>query len=76
MPFWEPGFYGTNADGTDSSDYCMFCYQAGKFVKPDITLDEMIEESVSFMVKGLELSEAEARVLSRTLVPTLKRWQK
>ena len=34
--------YGTEKDGSKSSDYCSYCYENGTF-KQDCTMDEMIE---------------------------------
>lgn len=38
---------GTNADGTKSLKYCSYCYQDGKFFRPDFTARQMQE-----LVKG------------------------
>ena len=32
---------GTNADGSKSTVYCSHCFQQGKFVLPDLTVDQM-----------------------------------
>ena len=32
---------GTNADGTKSNVYCSHCFQRGKFVLPDMTVNQM-----------------------------------
>lgn len=32
---------GTNADGTKNMVYCSHCFQRGKFVLPDITVNQM-----------------------------------
>ncbi|MGH8865487.1 MAG: zinc ribbon domain-containing protein [Burkholderiales bacterium] len=32
---------GTNADGTRSKVYCSHCFERGKFVLPDITVNQM-----------------------------------
>jgi len=37
----DPKGGGTDADGTVSREYCSYCYIGGKFVNPDMTLDEM-----------------------------------
>ena len=34
---------GTNGDGTKSRVYCSHCFQQGKFVLPDITVNQMQE---------------------------------
>ncbi len=42
MPFSkDPKGSGINADGTKSNMYCSYCFENGKFTKPDITADEM-----------------------------------
>ena len=33
---------GTNADGSRSEDYCMYCYKNGAFTQ-DFTMGQMIE---------------------------------
>ncbi len=75
MPL-QDGFYGKNADGSDTTDYCQFCFQDGAFTKPDMTLEEMIESSVQFMTKNLGFDEAKAREMSNEFIPPLKRWRK
>jgi len=37
----DPKGGGTNADGTLSHEYCSYCYVDGKFVNPDMTIEEM-----------------------------------
>ncbi len=32
---------GTNTDGSKSTVYCSHCYLSGKFVLPDITVEQM-----------------------------------
>jgi hypothetical protein len=37
----DPKGGGTNADGTLSQEYCSYCYVDGRFVDPDMTIEEM-----------------------------------
>ncbi len=37
----DPQGGGTNADGTRSPEYCSYCYVGGRFVSPDMSIDEM-----------------------------------
>ena len=37
----DPKKGGSNADGTRSLTYCSYCYQDGKLVNPEMTIDEM-----------------------------------
>lgn len=76
MPLINIELYGTNKDGTPSVDYCQFCFRKGEFVDPDITQDQMIVSTASYMIKGLKMPEAKAREISSLLIPHLKRWNK
>lgn len=66
---------GTEVDGTRSEDYCCYCYEAGEFIEPEITLKEMIEESISNTAKSLDITIEEAKKYLESLLPTLKRWR-
>ncbi|WP_129045576.1 zinc ribbon domain-containing protein [Companilactobacillus metriopterae] len=52
---------GTESDGSKSSKYCNYCYENGKFIEPDITIEEMIsrgkkgidESSDNFIKKAM-----------------------
>ena len=37
----DPQGGGTNADGTRNQEYCSYCYVGGRFVSPDMSIDEM-----------------------------------
>jgi hypothetical protein len=75
MPLSEPELYGTQADGKKAEEYCLYCYQAGKFRQPELTLAEMIEVCMPHM-KDHGLTEAAARRLLNEHLPKLKRWSK
>ncbi|UCG01946.1 MAG: zinc ribbon domain-containing protein [Candidatus Heimdallarchaeota archaeon] len=66
---------GTEADGTLCDDYCSGCYESGEFIEPEITMKEMIEQSVSTTANTLEITIEEARTYLISLFPTLKRWR-
>ena len=67
--------YGTEADGSPASEYCMFCYKDGDFTNPDQTVDEMVQSSIGFMTANLGFSEEQATQMSNDVIPKLKRWQ-
>lgn len=69
-------FFGTNSNGTLNEEYCKFCFQDGRFTKPTITVQEMIESSVAHMQRELGLPEEEARRLANARIPHLHRWNK
>ena len=66
--------YGTNADGTKNSDYCIYCYKEGKFLQ-DCTMDEYIEMMVPFAAQA-NMTGDEMRAYCAAVFPTLKRWKK
>ncbi len=67
--------FGKNKDGSNSNDYCCYCFQNGKFGK-DETMEEMIESCIPFRI-GEDCSDAEtARKKMMEYFPSLKRWSK
>ncbi len=43
---------GTEADGSNSQEYCNLCYDNGEFREPNLTYDEMLERGI----KGIDNS--------------------
>ncbi len=37
----DPRGGGTNADGSICHEYCSYCFQNGRFINPEMTMDEM-----------------------------------
>lgn len=71
---------GTNADGSKNEDYCMYCYQNGKFTN-DYTMDEMIEFCAQFVDEVNKnmpkpMTKEEYKDMMRQYFPMLKRWKK
>lgn len=67
--------FGTEANGSPVSEYCMFCYKDGGFTMPNQTVDEMVQSSVDFMTTNLGYSNEDASRMSNDVIPKLKRWQ-
>ncbi len=74
MPLDKPEMMGTEKDGSKSNEYCVYCYQNGAFINPDMTLEEM---------KILVKEQMEKRKINTNLInmavsslPNLKRWRK
>ncbi|MQW22321.1 MULTISPECIES: zinc ribbon domain-containing protein [unclassified Lactococcus] len=42
MPLTQASDFGTEKDGSQSSEYCHFCYQNGSWTQPEISLEETI----------------------------------
>ena len=66
--------FGTEADETLSVDYCTHCYQGGEFVDPDLTIEQMSAIAADF-IEADDVTMAEAKAISKTLLSELKRWQ-
>jgi hypothetical protein len=75
LPFNEEHahFVATEPDGSKSI-YCTNCYKKGKFIDPNLSMEQMIEMLVP--VLGKAMGEENARKELTTLLPTLERWKK
>ncbi len=70
---------GTNADGSPSEEYCIYCYKDGAFTG-NFTMEEMVEFCAQFVDEfnknsGPKLTKEEYKNVLRGLYPQLKRWQ-
>jgi hypothetical protein len=75
MPLVAEGYFGTNADGSESREHCTYCFRGGRHTEPKLTLHQMADRSVQFMSQKLGYSEGRARELSLAIIPHLKRWR-
>ncbi|WMI72224.1 zinc ribbon domain-containing protein [Aminobacterium sp. MB27-C1] len=73
MPLDDSSLLGTEKDGSPTHDYCIYCYKEGAFEEPDITMEEMIEVCVPYMVEQ-GFDEEKARKMLAEFLPTLNRW--
>ncbi len=73
IPLDNEGLKGTKANGLKTNEYCKFCYDAGSFVKPNMTFDDM-KETVEMQMKKLKLSEHLIQD-AVNILPTLNRWK-
>ena len=73
MPMMKPEDFGTNGDGTRNDQFCLHCFEGGRFTDFDITLEGMIEKCIGLM-KAMHLPEAEIEQ-TRAFIPLLKRWK-
>ncbi len=71
----EFGNLGTSTDGSNISDYCIFCFKDGDFTNPKQTMEEMIQSSIENMTADLQMPLEQAENLANSFIPTLKRWQ-
>lgn len=73
MPLDTDAVKGTEPDGSKSNEYCMYCYQKGAFVNPDMTFAEM-RDLITEQMKKMHLPENVIE-MSVNMLPTLKRWK-
>ena len=66
--------YGTEKDGSKSTDYCSYCYKDGAFTSND-TMEQMVEACIPYAIEGGAFKNAdEARAGMLESYPKLKRW--
>jgi hypothetical protein len=73
MPLAKPEDHGTEADDSQSVDYCCHCYAKGRFTYP-ATLAEAVENNLPWWRDGCK-DDDEARARIMEVFPTLKRWK-
>jgi hypothetical protein len=78
MPLTKSEDFGTEADGSESKDYCKFCYQEGKFTSPDMSMDDMVSYLASNWgewTQRPDLTAEQAKPEITSILSNLKRWQ-
>ena len=65
---------GTEADGSKSAKFCSHCYADGKFVLPDLTVDEM-KLRVKGKLREFGIPGFLTGLFTRG-IPKLERWKK
>lgn len=78
MPLTEDN-HGTEADGSRSEDYCIYCHKDGRFTH-DMTMEQMIDFCAQFTDEinrqsGQQLTQEQAKEMMRKFFPHLKRWK-
>jgi len=78
MPMTVAEHFGTNSNGSPSTDYCCFCFQNGNFTH-NLSMGATIENSVSHLdssqkIDGRTLTKDEVALQMHIYFPTLKRW--
>ena len=64
---------GTENDGSKSEKYCSYCYENGKFINPDITVEEM-KTLVKGKLKEMRFPGFIAGLFTKG-IPKLERWK-
>ena len=74
MPIETEELLGTNADGSKNHDYCIYCFENGKFTDDFTDLDAYIEESLQYAEQA-GMTVEEMREHCKKVLPNLKRWK-
>ena len=70
----DPKAGGTHRDGSQSADYCSYCFQNGAFTAPNFSAQQMQDLCIKkLQVRGMP--KPLAWLFTRS-IPKLKRWQK
>lgn len=74
MPLDDPQLRGSEKDGSQSAEYCKYCYTNGAFTNPDLSMNGMIE----VLTKLKESKRLPAAIVQQSvaILPGLKRWKK
>jgi hypothetical protein len=73
MPMAKEEDFGINADGSRNDEFCRFCFHAGTFVDPAITLQQMIDKCASTM-RNMAIPDEQIEQ-TKAFIPLLKRWR-
>lgn len=74
MMFTGPDQLGHEADGSETEEFCRWCYDGGAYTY-ETTMDEMIEECAPRMAEAMGWTVDESASLLGAVLPTLKRWR-
>lgn len=75
MMFTAPGQRGHEEDGTETRNYCRWCYEDGHYTY-EITMDGMIEDCAPRVAEAIGWTVDEAASLLGAVLPTLDRWRR
>lgn len=73
MMFTGPDQHGHEADGTETEDFCRWCYDQGAYTY-ETTMEEMIEDCAPHMAEHMGWSVDECASLLGAILPHLRRW--
>lgn len=74
MMFTVPSQHGHEEDGTETEEYCRWCYEDGRYTH-ETTMDDMIEDCAPRMAEAMGWTVDEAASLLGAVLPTLERWR-
>lgn len=76
MPLDTAEVCGTNKDGSQSGEYCTYCYQDGAFTEPDATLESMADTCVQHIASDdPNMTEEKLKEMMTSYLSALSRWK-
>lgn len=75
MPLFTTEHAGTERDGTQSTTYCIHCYQQGAFTEPELTKEVMIKKCAPFLVEQFGVPAEKAEEMVKVYISTLSKWK-
>lgn len=70
-----PEDFGTYANGKITANYCSFCFREGKFVDPDLNMQEMIDRVTSRLLALRNMPDGTAKGMLRAYLPAFGGWK-
>jgi len=70
-----PEDIGTYSNGSRIADYCSFCFREGKFVDPDLNMQEMIDRVTGRLLTLRNMQNETAKGMLRAYIPALGGWK-
>jgi len=75
MPMVKDNDFSTDKDGNRQNEFCHYCFQAGGFTNPNLTLEEQINKQAHMAMSRQAISEKDAYAQAKKVLPNLRRWQ-
>ena len=75
MPMSDSKDFGTEKNGSESTDYCCHCYKDGDFTWQAASVDEAVEGNLDFWEKEIDESDEQFRARVKGEFSRLKRWK-
>ena len=73
MPLTKIEDLGTNKDGSQNGDYCIYCYKNGDFIDK-VSMEKYIEMNVAFAEQA-GMTKEQMQQHCEKVFPTLNRWK-
>lgn len=69
---------GSTNNGQKSSQYCMYCYQGGKLLEPNLTYDEMLKKGMNGINNNPKMNRLSKWMMRKSypsLLRQMRRWK-